>query len=122
MYAEAINEYQIANRLRGSGLVFSDALDAEALMGAAYAKLGERSKAEETLQKLKDKGRNEIAPRSLAILYAALGRHDEAFVHLEKAFAERSSNLPLIAVEPTYDNLRSDPRFADLLRRMNLLQ
>jgi len=51
-----------------------------------------------------------------------LERRDEAFAFLEKAFSERSSNLPFIAVEPTYDNLRSDSRFQDLLRRMNLPQ
>ncbi|HEY0658571.1 MAG TPA: tetratricopeptide repeat protein, partial [Pyrinomonadaceae bacterium] len=121
MYSEAINEYHEAIRLRGSGdLIFIGVTDIEAVLGAAYAVSGERAKAEEILQKLKDKSRNEIAPRSLAILYAALGMRDEAFAQLEKAFAEHSSNLPFIAVEPIYDNLRDDPRFADLLRRMNL--
>ncbi len=123
IYAAAINEYQEAIRLRGSGdIIFVGATDVEAVLGAAYAKSGNRAKAEEILQKLKDKGRDEIAPRSLAILYAVLGRSDEAFAQLEKSFAEHSSNLPFIAVEPIYDNLRSDPRFRDLRRRMGLQQ
>ncbi|HLM61211.1 MAG TPA: hypothetical protein VK308_10430 [Pyrinomonadaceae bacterium] len=45
---------------------------------------------------------------------------DEAFAQLEKVYAEGNWNLPYIGVDPDYDNLRSDPRFQDLLRRMNL--
>jgi hypothetical protein len=40
--------------------------------------------------------------------------------HLEQAYAERSTYLPHIKVDPSLDFLRSDPRFQDLLRRMNL--
>jgi hypothetical protein len=59
-----------------------------------------------------------------AKIYAGLGEKDKAFVWLEKAYEERSSTtggrfVP-IKMDPIYDPLRSDPRFADLLRRMNL--
>jgi hypothetical protein len=46
---------------------------------------------------------------------------EEAFATLEKAYAERNPSLPFVAA-PAFDNLRSDPRFRDLLRRMNLPQ
>jgi tetratricopeptide (TPR) repeat protein len=97
----------------------NDAPNIEALLAAVYVKAGMRDKAEEILKKLKAAGKD-VQPRIVAILYAALGNHDEAFTQLEKAFAERVGGLRLIAVEPHYDSLRSDPRFADLLRRMNL--
>jgi tetratricopeptide (TPR) repeat protein len=53
--------------------------------------------------------------------YAVLGEKDAAFADLEKAFASRSGIL-YIKVDPELDNIRSDPRFADLLRRMGLPQ
>jgi hypothetical protein len=51
-----------------------------------------------------------------------LGEQDEAFEWLEKSYADRSIGVGFatIKVDPQFDPLRSDPRFADLLRRMNL--
>ncbi len=57
---------------------------------------------------------------AMAETYAALGQKDDAFNWLEKAFQNRNSNLLYIKVNPRLDNLRSDPRFAELLRRMRL--
>ena len=53
--------------------------------------------------------------------YARLGEKDAAFAALEKAFAKRTE-LVFVKPNPAYDNIRSDPRFADLLRRMGLPQ
>jgi serine/threonine protein kinase/tetratricopeptide (TPR) repeat protein len=53
--------------------------------------------------------------------YAMLGEKDAAFAALEKAFATRTSVVGIKAY-PDYDNIRSDPRFADILRRMGLPQ
>ena len=60
-----------------------------------------------------------VRPEGLASNYARLGRTDDAFEWLEKAYDERDGNLAFINTEPAYDGLRSDPRFQDLLRRMN---
>jgi tetratricopeptide (TPR) repeat protein len=114
-YAEAIAEYQKALSLCAD----NDAPNIEALLAAVYVKAGMRDKSEEILKKLKAGGKD-VQPRIMAILYAALGDHDEAFTQLEKAFAARAGSLVRIATEPYYDNLRSDPRFQDLLRRMGL--
>ena len=61
-----------------------------------------------------------VPPFDFADLYARLGDKDRAFENLEKAYAERGHNLAFIKVEPGLDNLRSDPRYADLLLRMGL--
>ena len=61
----------------------------------------------------------------MALIYSAescsvLGEKDKAFQFLEAAYQERASLLIFLGVRPTFGNLRSDPRFADLLRRMGL--
>ena len=55
-------------------------------------------------------------PLAFASVYAALGDKDQAFEWLEKG-AERSAGLWGIKTNPAFDNLCSDPRFADILRR-----
>jgi hypothetical protein len=55
-----------------------------------------------------------------AVIYAALGDKDKAIEWLEKAYAEREYYLTYAKVDPAFDPVRSDPRFQDLLRRMNL--
>ena len=56
-----------------------------------------------------------------AVVYAMLGEKDAAFAALEKAVAA-GNHVDTIKVDPRLDNLRSDPRYADLLRRMGLPQ
>lgn len=58
---------------------------------------------------------------SVAEDYALLGEKDAAFAALEKAFARRT-DLAYVKPNPEYDNIRSDPRFTDILRRMGLPQ
>jgi hypothetical protein len=58
----------------------------------------------------------------LATIYAGLGEKDEAFRLLEKGYREHSGAMPYLAVDPFWYGLRSDPRYADLLRRMELPQ
>ena len=52
-------------------------------------------------------------------LLACLGQYDEALVALEQEYESRHPNLHWVNCVPSYDGLRSDPRFQDLLRRMN---
>ncbi|MBS1795326.1 MAG: protein kinase [Acidobacteria bacterium] len=88
-------------------------------LGRLYALTGDRAAALAVRERLK-KIDLYVSPAELAILDAALGMREPAFANLERAFAERDLLLPLINVEPEYDTLRDDPRFADLLRRINL--
>ena len=59
-----------------------------------------------------------VSPYDRATVYAGLGEKDQAIAWLEKAYQERSDGLVFLKVEPKFDGLRSDPRFADLLRRV----
>ncbi len=63
-----------------------------------------------------------IEPHVLFCVYLGLGEKDQAFAALEKEFEVRSVGITSLKVNPWYDSLRSDPRFADLLRRANFPQ
>jgi hypothetical protein len=92
-----------------------------ALLGYAYARLGERSQALLVLRQLEAASKQSYTPAfSFAVVYAGLGEKDQAFAWLEKAYGERTSRLGYLQVEPFWDPLRSDPRFADLVRRIVL--
>jgi tetratricopeptide (TPR) repeat protein len=60
------------------------------------------------------------SPFGLAVIYSRLGLRKEALNELEKAFDERDVYLTEINVEPAFDGLRHDPRFQNLLHRLNL--
>jgi len=64
-----------------------------------------------------------VSPYAFALVYAGLGDKEKAFERLEEAITkgEKSTNLNL-KVGPAWDSLRSDPRFAELLRRAGLPQ
>ena len=85
-----------------------------------YAKSGRRGFWLKSLEWLKEEQAKQpyIAPIHLALTYAALGEKDQAFEWLEKVYAERSGWMAHLKVDPRFDSLRSDPRFADLLRRV----
>ena len=61
-----------------------------------------------------------VSSYSVAQTYARLGEKDRAFTWLEKAYDEHDSGLVYLAVEPMFDDFRSDPRFRELLKRMKL--
>jgi serine/threonine-protein kinase len=89
-------------------------------LGFLYAKMGRRDDARRVADKLiRISTQKYVSPFLVAILYAGLGDKDQAFAWLEKAYQDRSSLMAQLKVEASFDPLRSDPRFQDLLRRMN---
>jgi eukaryotic-like serine/threonine-protein kinase len=78
---------------------------------------GRQSEARKLLKQLQPR---EQVPWSMAAVYTALGEKDQAFAWLEKAFEERFGVLASLKADPVFDSLRSDPRYAALLRRMGL--
>lgn len=61
-----------------------------------------------------------VSPYNIAIVHAGLGDKDQAFEWLQKTFDSRSFNMTLIKVETVLADLRSDPRFKELLKRVKL--
>jgi tetratricopeptide (TPR) repeat protein len=82
------------------------------------ARAGERQQARKIVERALLSNREYVAPDYLAFAYAALGETDKAFASLEKAYAERSSSMVNLLINPGFNPLRSDPRFKSLRRRM----
>jgi len=114
MHKEAIAEIREAIRLSRDNLAYIAAL------GRLYAAAGRRVEAVKILNELNARSKHEYIPSGVFFdLCSALGEKDQAMAWLEKAYEERdSAMLQLRRVSPS-DPLRSDPRFQDLLRRMN---
>ncbi|MGA7414174.1 MAG: winged helix-turn-helix domain-containing protein [Bryobacteraceae bacterium] len=88
-------------------------------LGYAYALSGNRAETTKIVDRLsKTASKTYVPATSFALLYLGLGQNDEGFKWLEKAYAERSPHLVYLKVDPKFDRLRADPRFAELLRRI----
>jgi TolB-like protein/Flp pilus assembly protein TadD len=91
------------------------------VLGYYYAVTGKRAEARQLLEELEAKyARRESLGQHLAEVCIGLGEKDEAFMWLEKDFEQRSGRLPNIAWRYVFDDVRSDPRYMDLVRRMGL--
>jgi len=112
---QAIPEYQKAIELSQGDE------DAAAALAHLYAAAGRKAEAQKILHDWTRQSETKyVSPYMVATVYASLGDKDKAFEYLEKAYQERSSDLPyFLRADLRIDNLRSDPRFQDLLRRMN---
>ena len=87
--------------------------------GMIYSIAGKKDEAKKTLdQMLEQSKKSYVAPWMIAIVYMGLGERDKAFEWIEKAFKERDHWLVYLKVSPVVDNLRSDPRFPKILKRM----
>jgi tetratricopeptide (TPR) repeat protein len=115
---EAIAEYQKASDLSNGNF------DAIASLGHAYAAIGNRGQAEAILRGLEQKAKDgRASPYLAATVYAGLGNKDKAFQLIEQAYREKSLDIAwTLKPDLRTDNLRSDPRFDDLLRRTGLSQ
>ena len=74
-----------------------------------------------TLKEREQAGTRYSSAAELADAYARVGDKDKAFEWLEKAYREREGqNIALLKYDPTYKNLRGDPRFISLVKRLGL--
>jgi len=93
----------------------------DAMIVRALAALGRRDEADEIMRRLDEASRQHyVRAEILAMGYAALGDADRAFACLERAFQARSAGLIYLHLDPGYEPLRSDSRFADLVGRIGL--
>ncbi len=91
-----------------------------ATLGEAYAAAGHRDEAHKILEQLRDASKKRyVTPYFVARFYAALGEKDEALRCLETGLCQHEPWMVLLKTDARLDALRSDPRFRDLLRRMN---
>jgi tetratricopeptide (TPR) repeat protein len=91
-----------------------------AWLGEAYAAGGDSDDAQKILEQLEQISKKRyVSPYHMARICAALGKKDEALRWLETGYRERAAWMVALRIEPRFDGLRSDPRFQDLVRRMN---
>lgn len=115
MHREAIEEFLRANTLTG------ESPETVAALKQAFAKFGMRGYWGKVLELEQEKAKHRyVSAYEIAVLYARLGKKEQAFDWLDKAYEERSSALVYLKVDPSFDSLRQDSRFTDLLRRIHL--
>ena len=92
-----------------------------ALRGYIFAKLGRAGEAREVLRTLVAIARERyVPPYAMALVHAGLGEGDDAFEWLDRAFEAHDVHLVFLPIDPKWDGLRADPRFAALLKRAGL--
>jgi len=112
---DATAEFQKAVELSGRAGTYLGNL------GYCYAVTGRRTEALAILKELEAKyTKHESTGQFLAGVYAGLGDKEQAFAWLERDFQQRSGQLPTITWRFHFEDLRGDPRYADLVRRMGL--
>jgi len=113
---ESIAEFQLALELE------KDNPEIWSGLGHAYALSRKKAEAQKVLAHLKGlSAHNYVAPFDFAVIYAGLGEEDQAIAWLNRAYTDRSYYMAVyLTTDARLDSLRSDPRFADLLRRVGL--
>jgi tetratricopeptide (TPR) repeat protein len=114
---QALTEYLRARQLE------ANVPELLALVGRAYALAGKKAEAQKVIEELRElSNRTYVPPYNFAIIYAGLGYKDEEVGWLNRAYDERSFFITWLKVDSQLDNLRDDPRFQDLLRRVSFPQ
>jgi len=101
-----------ADLMGGAALARSD-------LAVAFARAGRNTEAEEILKSLQDSKTYVPAPL-IAQIYANLGDMDKAFLWLEKGVEDGARGVIFLKINPLYDSIRDDPRFGEILERLNL--
>jgi tetratricopeptide (TPR) repeat protein len=114
-FDEAITEFKQALTVGGARPLWSG------FLGQMYATSGKTEDALEILNELFTTAKNHyVPPVAFAVVYAGLGKTDEAFHWLRKAVDERDGLLIYLRVGSVFDSLRSDPRFSAILTQVGL--
>jgi len=114
MYEEAVEIWKRSFVAKGDR-------EAEEALARGYAEAGYSGALSHVAEMLIERSRTTfVTPWQIGTLYTRAGKNDEALEWIEKAFEAHDPNMPYISVDPIFDDLRDNPRFQDLLRRMNL--
>jgi len=115
MFAQALSDAETLRRLYGEGPAYWMTLT------YIYGRAGQLERARHQLEKLEKLSRNgQVDPVSMTWAHLGMGNKEEALADLEKAYSGHFGVMTTLKVEPSFDPLRSDPRFQDLLRRVGL--
>jgi TolB-like protein/DNA-binding winged helix-turn-helix (wHTH) protein len=117
MHDDAVREWEVVLRMAGYD-------DMANVMHRTFEAAGYKGALKEWVREMelaRTQGEN-ISPGMLAQVYSYLGDRDQVFEWLEKAYEEREAYLPGLKVDAFWDNIRPDPRFQDLVRRLNFPQ
>ena len=94
---------------------------ATAFLAASYVRSGDLDRAEKLMEQLRQRSSEHyVSPFCFGVYNAVLGRADRMFESLQAALAERDPYITRINSEPYFDPFRSDPRYRDLLGKVNL--
>jgi tetratricopeptide (TPR) repeat protein len=115
-YSEAVDAFLIQGEKEG----FTKAELSQ--LKQAFVQSGSKGFLRKLLEILKGYPATGTIEVNIAGLYARLGEKDQAFEWLEKAYAQRADDILRLKEELDFDNIRSDPRYADMLRRIGLPQ
>ena len=113
-FPEAISELRTAVELSGDSLLM------KAILGHAYGRAGDRKAAEKIIAELTETSTGYISAYNVALIYAGLGDRENALSWLARAVEQHDLFLAWMNVEPMFDSVRADPRFADLVKRIGL--
>jgi TolB-like protein/DNA-binding winged helix-turn-helix (wHTH) protein/Tfp pilus assembly protein PilF len=117
MYREAIAELEKAVNLSNR----HDLIVAS--LGKVLGDSGRKHEAKKLLEELEERSKHRyISPCLLALVHIGLGERDQAIASLEQGYTDRDQWMLYLKVDPHLDDLRSDPRFKDLVRRVGLPQ
>jgi DNA-binding winged helix-turn-helix (wHTH) protein/TolB-like protein/Flp pilus assembly protein TadD len=117
---QQIGKYdQAANEFKQVEDTFHGWVVSIAALGYVYGVAGKKAEGRKVLTELDELSKRRfVTSYGVALVYAGLGEKEQAFAFLNKAFDERSHWLVWLRLDPRWDNLRSDPRFAQLLTRL----
>jgi tetratricopeptide (TPR) repeat protein len=114
-YDSALVELQKVSKLRGENITQFP------LAGYLYAVSGKQAEAHQILEESQREAQGHyLSSNSIAVAYAGLGETDKAFAWLDKGLKEHDSAMVFINVDHRLDSLRSDPRFAQLIKNLGI--
>jgi Flp pilus assembly protein TadD len=114
-FGRAIVEFKKAQELSGPDAYV------DGLVGYTEALSGDPAAARKLLDELTDRSRRQyVSAFSMALVSEALGERDAAMKWLTKSYQDRSTYMVYAKTDPLLDGLRSDPRFSELIARMDL--
>lgn len=115
MYREAVASTKKAVEISPANTLF------KASLAHIYARNGQKAEAENILRELETRATDEyVSPFAFALIYTGLDKEKNALDWLEKAYRERDTILFNYIRDPQLNSLRNEPRFAELLKQVNL--